>query len=319
MSKLSPIIVSGSIAIDRIMSFGGKYADIIHPDKLQSLSVSMLLDSSHDAAGGIGGNITYSLALLGDKPVLLGAVGRDGLLYMEKLAHMGVDISYIHESELPTSSFTVITDSKQNQIAGFYGGAMMDSEMLTFAPWKDEDPIVLISAHDPVAMKRQVAECAEWNLRLCYDVGQQVSNLDGADIAAGVDHATILIVNDYEMAALSQKINRPIKDIKRTVPIVITTLGQDGSIIEGKDVPEPIKVGVAKPDKVADPTGAGDAYRAGFLHGYARGWPLKSSGQLGAVCATYAVEYIGTQEHEYTFQEIAKRYKDNFGEEIVED
>lgn len=318
MPNVSPIIISGSIAVDRIMRFDGKYTDVIHPDKLDSLSVSMLLTGSHDADGGNGGNIVYSLALLGSEPVLLGSVGPNGLLYMEKLAHHGVDISHVFESELPTASFTVITDSVNNQVAGFYPGAMADSKTLSFEPWKDMDPITLVSAQDPDAMRHFVQECKDWNLRLCYDVSQQVSNLDGADIAAGVDTATILIVNDYEMTVLSKKIGKSIEDIKLQVPIVITTLGGDGSIIEGKDVPEPIKIGVAIPTRVADPTGAGDAYRAGLLHGYARGWPLKKCGQLGAVCATYAVEQMGTQEHQYTFSDIEKRYKDNFGEELGE-
>jgi adenosine kinase len=314
--KQTPIIISGSIAIDRIMHFSGSYRDHINPDKLDSLSISIFLEGLTDAYGGVGANIAYSLALLGESPKLVGSVGKDALLYMEKLAHAGVDITHVHESDLPTASFNVITDSDQNQVGGFYPGAMFDSGTLTFAPWKDATPIAVVSPHDPKAMKRQVEECKQWGLRLMYDIGQQVSNLPGEEMAAGVDAAHILILNDYEMTVLSEKTGRSIEDIKSQIPIVVTTLGKEGSIIEGKDVPEAIKVGVVTPQQVADPTGAGDAFRAGFLYGLARDWPLLQAAQLGAVCGTYAIETTGTQTHHFTHEEVAARYQQAFNQTI---
>jgi adenosine kinase len=298
------------------MSFNGSYQDHIRPEKLDSISISIFLDQLHDAHGGVGANIAYTLALLGDSPVLLGSVGHDGLLYMEKLAHAGVNISHVYESKLNTASFNVITDTDQNQVGGFYPGAMFDSDTLSFAPWKDAAPIVVVSPHDPKAMKRQVQECADGKLRLLYDIGQQVSNLPGEDMAAGLDAAEVLIVNDYEMTVLSEKTGRSIADIKQRVPIVITTLGKDGSIIEGARVPEPIEIGVAKPRQIADPTGAGDAFRAGFLYGYGREWPLRAAAQLAAVCGTYAVETMGTQAHSFTPAEITARYEQAFNEPL---
>lgn len=314
----TPILVSGSIAIDRIMNFGGRYSDHIHPQKLDSLSISIFLKELKDAYGGVGANIAYSLALLGEEPILIGSVGKDALLYMEKLAHDGVNITHVYESALPTASFNVITDADQNQVGGFYPGAMFDSDTLTFAPWKDRSPLVVVSPHDPKAMKRQVKECKDWGLRLCYDIGQQVSNLPGDEMRAGVECAEILILNDYEITVLSQKTGLRIDEIKATVPIVITTLGKKGSIIEGAKVPKAITVGVAKPKQVADPTGAGDAFRSGFLYGYARDWPLKASSQLGAVCGTYAIETMGTQSHTFTVDEISKRYLETFKEILPE-
>ena len=311
-----PIIVSGSIAIDRIMNFSGRYQDHIRPEKLDKISISIFLDELHDAHGGVGANIAYSLALLGDKPVLVGSVGPDGLLYMEKLAHCGVDITHVFESKLPTAAFNVITDGEQNQVGGFYPGAMFDSDTLSLVKWKDQCPIVVVSPHDPKAMRRQVQECKDWGLRLCYDIGQQVSNLPGEEMAEGVDAAEVLILNDYEMSVLSNKTGKSLHDIKTHVPVVITTLGKEGSIIEGKDVSEPIKVGVARPKQVADPTGAGDAFRAGFLYAYARSWPLKACAQLGAVCGTYAIETMGTQSHTFTIGDVAKRYEENFNEAL---
>lgn len=312
---MPPIVISGSIAIDRIMNFSGRYREHIQPEKLDSLSISIFLNDLKDAYGGVGANIAYSLALLGDEPILLGSVGKDAVVYMEKLAHDGVNIKHVYESELPTASFNVITDTDQNQVGGFYPGAMFDSGSLSFEPWKNASPIVVVAPHDPKAMKRQVQECQEWNLRLMYDIGQQVSNLPGDEMAAGVRAAEILILNDYELTVLSKKTGLSIDEIKNIVPIVITTLGKKGSVIEGKKVPRAINVGVVKPDQVVDPTGAGDAFRAGFLYGYVRNWPLKACAQLGAVCGTYAIETMGTQTHAFTAEDIAERYEDTFKED----
>lgn len=311
-----PILISGSIAIDRIMNFDGRYADKINAGKLDALSVSIFLKELKDCHGGNGANMAYTLALLGEEPVLIGSVGKDGLLYMEKLARVGVNIKHVHESELQTASFNVITDSDQNQIGGFYPGAMADSDSLTFRPWKDEDPIAVVSAHHPDAMRRLVAECKELGLRLCYDIGQQVTNLTAEDMRAGLEAATVLMLNEYELSVFSEKVGLSVDEIKTKVPILITTLGKNGSVIEGTAVPKAIRVGIAKPKQVADPTGAGDAFRGGFLYGFARDWPLQTCAQLGATCAAYAVETMGTQGHTFTFEEVAQRYFENFNEQL---
>ncbi|HSW99799.1 MAG TPA: PfkB family carbohydrate kinase [Patescibacteria group bacterium] len=312
----TPIVISGSIAIDRIMSFSGTYRDHIQPDKLDALSISIFLDSQQDAYGGVGANIAYSLALLGDEPFLVGSTGPDAVSYMEKLAHDGVNITHVFESKLPTAAFNVITDTDQNQVGGFYPGAMFDSDSLTLEAWKDDSPIVVVSPHDPKAMKRQVQECKEWGLRLCYDIGQQVSNLSGEDMTEGIQAAEILILNEYELGALSQKTGISADKLKQTVPIVITTLGKNGSVIEGAKVDKPITIGIAKPNAVADPTGAGDAFRSGFLHGLVRDWPLNVAAQLGAVTASFAIEAVGTQNHKFTLGTLKARYTEAFGEKL---
>lgn len=309
-------MVSGSIAIDRIMSFSGTYKDALHADNLDSVSVSVFLDELKDTRGGIGANIAYSLALLGEKPVLIGSVGPNGQEYMDSLKDTGVDVSHVYESKLPTASFSVITDADQNQIGGFYPGAMFDSDALSFEPWKDNDAIFVVSPQDPKAMDRLVAQCKDLNLRLFYDAGQQVTNIDGDYLKHGVDAAELLILNEYEFGLLCKKADTTIEDVKAHVPVVVTTYGKLGSVIEGKDVPEPIKVGAADVEKAADPTGAGDAYRAGFLYGYMRDWPLKTCGQLGAVCAAYAVENFGTQTHTFTRDDVENRYQQAFNETI---
>ena len=313
----TPIVISGSIAIDRIMSFGGKYQDVIDPEHLNSLSISVFVDSLKDVHGGVAANIAYSLALLGDEPFLLGSVGHDATAYMEELARAGVNITHLHESDLPTASFNEITDSDLNQVGGFYPGAMFDSSTLSLKPWKDQSPIVVVSPHDPKAMKSQVQEAKEWGLRLCYDIGQQVSNMTGEDMLAGVEAAELLILNEYELGVLSKKIGIDVATIKTTVPIVITTLGKKGSVIEGSRVGKPIVIGVAQPTRVSDPTGAGDAFRSGFLYGFVRRWPLEDAAQLGAVVSSFALESVGTQTHHFTLEDIRVRYKEAFGKTIT--
>lgn len=308
------LVVCGSIAIDRIMNFSGRYRDLIRPDKLHALSISMLLDKLEDSPGGIGANIAANLAALGEQPVLLGSVGTDAKAYIEELKGLGVDTSQVHFSKLPTASFNVITDAEDSQVGGFYQGAMSDSESLSFKPWQGKDALMMISAHNPKAMNRQVAECQEYKLRLVYDPGQQVSD-PATDLKAGIEAAEVLLVNDYELSVLCQKTDTSPEALKAKLPLIITTFGKNGSIIDGTSVDEPISIGAAKPKQVVDPTGAGDGYRAGFLYGYLRQWDLRESGQLGAVVASFIVEQHGTQQR-FSKQDIIDRYRDNFNKEI---
>lgn len=309
------LIICGSIAIDRIMNFSGRYRDLIKPDKLHVLSVSMLLDKLEDSRGGIGANIASNLAQLGERPILLGSIGNDAVSYMEDLESLGVDTSYLHYSHLPTASFNVITDSENNQVGGFYQGAMSDADALSFQPWQDKEALALISAHNPAAMNRQVTECHDYGVRLVYDPGQQVSD-PTTDLKAGVMAAEILFANDYERSVLSECTGMSPEQLAAQLPIMITTYGKEGSIIEGTRLEAPLKIGIATPDAVVDPTGAGDAYRAGFLYGYLRQWELRACGQLGAVMASYIIEKHGTQQ-QLSLPAIKQRYKDTFNEELT--
>ncbi len=309
------LVICGSIAIDRIMNFSGRYRDLIQPDKLHALSLSTLLDKLEDSPGGVGANIATSLAFLGEQPVLLGSVGPDAHDYVDQLTGRGIDTSHIYVSELPTASFNVITDSEDSQVGGFYQGAMSDAEYLSFKPWEGQAILAMISANNPEAMNRQVAECQEYGLRLVYDPGQQVSD-PTTDLEAGVAAAEIVFVNDYEQSGLCQKVGITPEQLKDRLPILVTTYGKDGSIIEGQKLAEPLKIAAAKPAQVVDPTGAGDAYRAGFLYGYLRQWDLRQCGQLGATVASFIVEQHGTQ-HAFSIQSVQERYQANFNEEIT--
>lgn len=310
------LIICGSVALDRIMNFSGSYKDLIKPDKIHVLSVSVLLDRMEETRGGVGANIAYDIALLGEKPILFDSAGSDAGDYLKDLAAAGVNTDYMHVSHLPTASFNVMTDNDDNQVGGFYPGAMADSDSLTLKPWVGQDVLVCISAHDPKAMRNQVAECRQYGLPFVYDPGQQVTNSPAEDLKAGAEAAEILTVNDYELGFLCEKIGTTPEALKSEIPVVITTLGKDGSVIEGAKVPEPIRIPAAKAAGVADPTGAGDAYRAGFLYGYLRQWQLPVCGRLGGVVASFIIERHGTQT-QLSKEAITKRYQETFNEEIT--
>lgn len=309
------LIVCGSIAIDRIMTFDGKYRDLIQPDKLHTFSISMLLDKIQLSRGGTGANIAYNLARLGEEPVLLGSIGEDGKDYVADLAKQGVNTDNVYVSKLATASFNVINDSEDNQVGGFYPGAMSDSQSLGLDKWAGKNVLVTVSAHDPLAMRKQVYQCQDLGLKLFYDVSQQVSNVPSEHLVAGINAAEIIIVNDYEMSLLSKKSGMTPGEIKKKVPILIVTHGASGSVIYAKAAKEPVSIGVAKAKEVLDPTGAGDAFRGGFLYGFARGWELARCAQLGATVASFVVQEYGSQV-KYTHKEVKERYEQNFNEGI---
>lgn len=310
------LIISGSIAIDRIMNFSGQYRNLIDSAKLEVLSVSVLVDSLAQAHGGTGANISYTLALLQEQPILLASAGNDARSYIQRLKAEGVDTSYVHISKLPTASFNVLTDSSGNQVGGFYAGAMAEAARLTLKPWSSQNVLVCVSANDSSAMRRHVEECQRYKLKLMYDPGQQVSNIPAEDLRAGVEAAEIVIVNDYEHSVLLQKTKYTDKELSAKVPLVISTHGKDGSVIGGNKIPKPIRIGPAKPAKIADPTGAGDAFRAGFLYGYLRQLETKVCGQIGSVVASFVLEQPGPQAH-ITLDLIKRRYKQTYNEEIA--
>jgi adenosine kinase len=297
------------------MTFSGHYKDLIEPAKLHVLSVSVLVDSTEQAPGGIAANICSNLAALGEKPLLLGSVGRDAEDYMNELATRGVDTSALHYSQLATASFNVLNDSDGNQVGGFYPGAMSDAEGLSFIPWAEQNALFWIAPHDPAGMRRQVQECADHQLRLIYDPGQQANNVPGDDLRAGVEAAEVLIINEYELQIMLNKTGLTAEEINAKVPVFITTFGEKGSIIAGNKIVEPVRVSAVKPSQIVDPTGAGDGYRGGFFYGYLRQWDVRKCGQLGAVVASFVLEQHGPQV-KLDRAAIAERYKQAFNEEM---
>lgn len=306
------IVVTGSLAFDHIMTFPGYFKEHILPDKVHMINVSFLVDRLQRQRGGTAGNIAYSLALLGIPSFLVASAGSDASEYLRELAAMGVrtDHVLVASDDFSASAF-ITTDRADNQITGFYPGAMLRNGSrslleadLSGAEWG------IVAADDPAAMVRFAREFRELGLPYIFDPGQGIPVLSGADLLGAITGASVLIANDYELALIQEKTGLSRAELGKRAGMIVVTLGEAGSEIDVNGETTPIPS--AKPDRVLDPTGAGDAYRAGLLFGLTRGLAARDSGRLAAVAATYAIEQVGTQAHSYSMLEFAQRYRDSF-------
>lgn len=308
------IIVTGSIAYDHIMDFPGYFKDHVLPEKVHMLNISFLVNSLKKLKGGCACNIAYNLSLLEKKPAIMGTVGVDFEDYRKWLECKGVDTSFIKviPDEFTATCF-VTTDFSDNQIIGFYPGAMSHAKTLTFLDLNySRIKLAVISANDPEGMKKYVRECKALSIPYMFDPGHQIPRLDKEDLADGINGAQITIVNDYEFQMAQNKTGFSLEKILEGTKILIITKGQEGSVVySGKKA---CVIPPAKANEVADPTGAGDAYRAGVIKGWLEGRSLEEIGKLGSIAAVYAVEKYGTTEHSYTPDEFEERMKENFPE-----
>lgn len=305
------ILVTGSLAFDYIMNFPGRFSDSIIPEKIHMLNVSFLVDKLIKNKGGTAGNIAYSLALL-DTPVsILSVAGNDFSEYKNFLERAGVDTTMIRIIVAETTALAFITtDQADNQISGFYPGALNSSNDLSVT----RGDFAVISPDDPVAMMKHTKECQTLKIPYMFDPGMQLPRLTDEELKIGIKGAEILIGNDYEMNLIKSRLWMEDSDLLKQVEILITTLGEKGAeIVTSK---EKILIKPAKPNSVSDPTGAGDAFRAGFLAGYMRKFPLKTCGQMGAVASCYTVEKYGTTTHSFALPEFCKRYEENYKEKL---
>jgi adenosine kinase len=307
------IFVTGSIAFDYIMVFPGRFRDHILPDKMHVLSVSFLVDSLTRLKGGTGANIAFNLGLLGERPLLVGAVGDDFTEYRAWLESHGVDCRTVRvKSGDHTASCFINTDLQDNQITAFYPGAMSDAGSISIAELgATRDDLVVIAPNDPAAMNRYAGECIDRGVPYLYDPSMQLPRLDRPDLERGCRGAQILAGNDYEFGMMAEKLEMSEAELRRLVPITVMTRGEAGALItvgrEEFDIPP------AKPRQVLDPTGAGDAFRAGFIVGMNRGLSWPTVGRIAALTAVYAIENKGPQQHHYTLAEFVERYHENFG------
>jgi len=306
------IAVTGSMAFDYIMSFSGSFTDYIVPDQLERLSVSFLVDSMRRERGGVAGNVAYSMALLGERPLLMASVGQDARPYINDMAAQGVDTSAVlHVDDEFTASFFVSTDRGNRQIANFYIGAMARSAQVSFHNFTDAGiTLAIISPNAPDAMAQYVRECKALDIRYVYDPSQQIPLIAPEDLKAGIEGAHILTVNDYEFGLIQERLGLSLADVRAMVDVLVITRGEAGSSLyaDGRVLTVPA---IATPHLV-DPTGAGDAYRAGLLTALNNGLNRLEAGRVGTLTATYALEAFGTQGHRYTAAEFTDRYADNF-------
>jgi adenosine kinase len=307
------IYLSGSLAYDRIMDFPGRFSDHILPDKIHILNVCFTVNGMVEKFGGTAGNVAYSLALLGEKPFILAAIGRDYDRYFEWLRRNGIPTEGIRIiGEEFTAGAYITTDMADNQITGFNPGAMKHPSGFRFNGDEGDDSIVLIAPGNLQDMRGYAAQCRQRGIRYICDPGQSLTAWEGPALREWLKGSMMLISNDYELELIMNMTGAGKTDLLDLTKIIITTLGETGSVIATSD--GEVKVPAAKVRDIVDPTGAGDAYRAGLLKGLVLGKDMESAARMGAVAAVYAVEQYGTQEHRYSYEEFAVRYRDNFGD-----
>ena len=306
------IVITGSIAFDYLMTFPGYFREQILPDKLDSISLSFLVDSMTRQRGGIAPNIAYTLALLGEKPKVLATVGQDFGEYRAWLESKGVDTTYVRViPEKYTASFFANTDLANNQICSFYTGAMADAAKVSIAEMKSgEADYVVISPNDPGAMDKYVRECQELGIPYLYDPSQQIARNDHDELRRGVEGAHAVFCNDYEYELLQKHTGLTAQKIESLVKLLVVTLGEKGAVVKSEG--QTYKIPIVPAECIADPTGVGDAFRGGFFRGYRLKFDLQTCGQMGALAATYVLEQKGTQNHHYTVPEFVKRYREHF-------
>ncbi len=310
------IVCTGSIAYDYLMTFPGYFRDQILPERLELISLSFLVDLMVRQRGGVAPNIAYTLALLGAaEPKVMGTVGVDFTDYRIWLDSQGVDTSWIKViPEVFTASFFANTDKANAQISSFYSGAMAYAGTQSLKEMNSARPgLVIISPNDPKAMDRFVIECGELGIPYLYDPGQQVVRSDPSELHRGVIGANSLFVNDYEYDLLQKHTGLTPKDILSRVQYLVVTRGENGASVytDSKEYTIP----VVKPERTLDPTGVGDAFRAGFVRGVCLGLEWQTCGQIGALAATYVLEQKGTQNHHFTVPEFIERYRQNFDDQ----
>ena len=313
------VIVTGSLAFDQILNLPGKFSSYILPDKIHQINVSFATDTHTVNFGGTAGNQAYSLALLGIRPVIVATAGYDFDRYRKFLEKNGIDTSYIKiiKNKLTASGFA-ITDEADNQIWGYSKAAMSDSKDHHLKPVISELSktntrlFAILTPCGEEGIANYVDECVAFNIPFAFDPAFYIPSLPKKTLKKGVRYAQIVFGNDYELSLLQKRLSHEklqgltLKDTQ----IVVTTLGENGSVIQQGNKKFTIKPSVVQ--KVVDPTGAGDAYRAGFMAGFIQGKDLKTCGQMGSVAAAFAVEKKGTMNHYYTKKEFIKRYNENF-------
>jgi len=305
------IVVTGSIAYDYLMSFPGKFTEHFLPEHMNRVSLSFLVDSMVKRRGGCAPNIAYTLALLGERPLLMATAGEDFGEYRRWLEAAGIDTSLVVEIDGKfCASFFCSTDQDNNQIASFYTGAMADAGQLSFRTVRDCG-LAIIAPNDPGAMVQYAEECRTLDIPFIFDPGQQCARMSGDDLRDGVSGAAIVIVNDYELELLRQKTGMSEADILREARALVITRGEHGSTVATED--EWIDVAAVTPHRIVDPTGVGDAYRGGLMKGIVLGLPYETCARMGSVAAAYVLEHLGGLSHSYTWEEFQNRYEQHFG------
>ncbi len=300
------IIVSGSLAYDRIMNFPGYFSEHILPEKIHMLNVSFQVDGIKEKFGGTAGNIAYALSLLGEHPVVSGTIGLDYHRYFEWLANNGIATNNIKiiENEFTASAY-ITTDRADNQITGFHPGAMKYPTSLDFDKLNPKETIVIVSPGNLDDMLSYPRLCKARGFDYIFDPGQSLPMLEAGNLTQAIEGCRILIANDYELELIISKTGLKKEALLKLANIIIVTQGELGSLVSTPD--DEIKIPAVIPKKAVDPTGAGDAYRGGLISGLVREKSIKDCAKMGSVCASFCVECYGTQDYRFSKEEFNER------------
>jgi adenosine kinase len=308
--------VAGSVGLDHLMTFSGKFTDSFVAGSLEKISLSFLVDGLDVRRGGCAANICYGMGVLGLNPVLIAAVGKDWPDYEAWLSRHGVDTSHaLVSTSLYTAHFMVTTDDDLNQIASFFPGAMSEARNIELGPIMEKTgrfDLVVISPDDPEAMLHHSEVCRSEGIAFAADPSQQMARMSGEEIKLLIDGASYLFLNEYELALAMQKTGWSDREILEHVKIRVVTLGSKGAKVENA-AGEFVQVGVPQEKSKTDPTGVGDSFRSGFIAGLAWGLSHERCAQLGSLIATYVIETMGTQEYRFTSAEFLARFQDAYG------
>jgi len=311
-----PILISGALAYDHIMDFPGRFKDHIMPENIHILNVSFGVEKLQRSWGGTAGNIAYTMKLIGGDPIIVSAIGRDGDEYLNRLRKLEIKTDYIQrDKKLMTASCYITTDIDDNQITAFYNGPTILAGNIEIKDIKEKLILAIISPIKKEVMLKQLEECKVLGIESVFDPGQQITSFNKEELRKAIDKSSFVFGNDYEIKLMEKCSGWSKKEILSKVKVLVTTFGKRGSAIETKKNGR-IDVGSCIVSEVKDPTGAGDAYRAGFFVGYEKEYDLKTCGQMGSVAASYAIEAIGTQEHYFTPDNFIKRYKKAYNEDF---
>ncbi|NCW71665.1 MAG: carbohydrate kinase family protein [Actinobacteria bacterium] len=312
--------VAGSVGLDHLMTFSGKFTDSFVSGSLEKVSLSFLVDSLDVRRGGCAANICYGMGVLGLNPVLIAAVGKDWADYEAWLSRHGVDTSHaLVSTTLYTAHFMVTTDDDLNQIASFFPGAMSEARNIELGPIMEKTgrfDMVVISPDDPQAMLHHSDVCRKEGIPFAADPSQQMARMSGEEIKLLIDGASYLFLNEYELALAMQKTGWSDREILEHVKIRVVTLGSKGAKVESA-AGEFVQVGVPQEKSKTDPTGVGDSFRSGFIAGLAWGLSHERCAQLGSLIATYVIETMGTQEYRFTSTEFLDRFEGAYGAEAA--
>lgn len=311
-----PILISGSLVYDHIMDFPDRFKNHILPESIHILNVCFTVEKLGKSKGGTAGNIAYNLKMLGEEPVIFSSVGQDGSEYIKHLEKLGIGTDkIIKNKKLFTASCYITTDQDDNQITAFYNGALGSAPNIEYENNEKKPVWAIISPTQKDVMIKHLNECSRYGIKIIFDPGQQIPSFTNEELKKALSRADVLIGNDYEIKMIQNKTGFDKKEILKQVEILATTYGEQGSRIDTRDGQE-ILVEACRPQKIEDPTGAGDAYRAGLLYGFEKGFNLRQCARLGSVAASFAIEKYGTQEHKFTAKQFSYRYKTSYKEDM---